>query len=188
MAERKKLTKTQRFEVFKRDGFKCQYCGRSAPEVILEVDHIIPVAEGGKNDILNLITSCKDCNRGKGKRLLSDTKTIDLQRQQFEDMNEMREQMKMMIDWKKELMRIEEEQLEALNDLLRMQSDYELNEAGLNDLRRLIHRFGFSEVYDAFEIALDKYYYEGDSRSIREALKKTGGICYNRRNQRRANE
>ena len=57
--KRKQLSKTLRFEVFKRDSFKCQYCGKSAPEVTLEVDHIIPVAKGGSNEIFNLITSCR---------------------------------------------------------------------------------------------------------------------------------
>jgi 5-methylcytosine-specific restriction endonuclease McrA len=45
--KRKGLSQTIRFEVFKRDAFKCQYCGKSAPEVTLEVDHIIPVSKGG---------------------------------------------------------------------------------------------------------------------------------------------
>lgn len=67
---RKPITKKLRFEVFKRDAFTCQYCGRMAPDVILDVDHINPVSNGGDNDIVNLITSCKDCNRGKGKRKL----------------------------------------------------------------------------------------------------------------------
>lgn len=34
------ISKRVRFDVFKRDSFKCQYCGKSAPDVILEVDHI----------------------------------------------------------------------------------------------------------------------------------------------------
>ena len=58
MAKRKNLSKSVRFEVFKRDSFKCQYCGKSAPDVVLEVDHIIPVSKGGDNDISNLITAC----------------------------------------------------------------------------------------------------------------------------------
>ena len=59
-----------RFEVFNRDGFTCQYCGRKTPEVILELDHVIPVSKGGTNDFDNLITSCFECNRGKGQSLL----------------------------------------------------------------------------------------------------------------------
>ena len=48
------LKKLLRFEVFKRDSFRCQYCGKSAPEVVLEIDHVTPVANGGKSDVLNL--------------------------------------------------------------------------------------------------------------------------------------
>ena len=59
---RKTLSKKLRFDVFKRDGFKCQYCGITPEKEILQVDHIIPVAEGGENDIDNLITSCPNCN------------------------------------------------------------------------------------------------------------------------------
>lgn len=59
------LSKKKRFEVLKRDGFTCAYCGRTPPTVILEVDHIEPVSKGGSNDQDNLITSCFDCNRGK---------------------------------------------------------------------------------------------------------------------------
>jgi hypothetical protein len=59
-----------RFEVFKRDNFTCQYCGRKTPEVILEIEHIIPVSKGGSDEIDNLTTSCFECNRGKGASLL----------------------------------------------------------------------------------------------------------------------
>lgn len=38
MAKRKGIPRSIRFEVFKRDMFTCQYCGRKAPDVILEVD------------------------------------------------------------------------------------------------------------------------------------------------------
>lgn len=65
-----KVSAKQRFEIFKRDNFTCQYCGKKSPEVILEVDHIIPIAEGGKSNQENLTTACFACNRGKGARLL----------------------------------------------------------------------------------------------------------------------
>ncbi len=60
------LKKKTRFEVFKRDGFACIYCGKRAPEVVLEVDHIEPKSNGGSDNFANLITACFDCNRGKG--------------------------------------------------------------------------------------------------------------------------
>lgn len=63
-----------RFEILKRDKFKCQYCGRNPREddIKLVVDHIIPKKKGGKNTANNLITSCQDCNLGKGDILLED--------------------------------------------------------------------------------------------------------------------
>lgn len=61
-----------RFEVFKRDGFTCAYCGRTPPEVLLQADHIVPVAAGGSDEIHNLITSCQTCNLGKGARMLEE--------------------------------------------------------------------------------------------------------------------
>lgn len=64
-----------RFEVFKRDNFTCQYCGRITPEVILEVDHIIARAAGGSDDMINLRTSCYDCNRGKSDIPLNELTT-----------------------------------------------------------------------------------------------------------------
>lgn len=54
-----------RFEVFKRDDFTCRYCGRSTPSVVLEVDHVVPSCDGGTDDLINLVTSCWECNRGK---------------------------------------------------------------------------------------------------------------------------
>src|SRR5574343_1267798 len=65
------ISKKMRFDVFKRDSFTCIYCGQMPPKVVLEVDHIVPVFEGGKNRMENLVTSCFDCNRGKGKHMLT---------------------------------------------------------------------------------------------------------------------
>ena len=68
---RKAISKKLRFEVFKRDSFTCQYCGSTPPKVILEVDHIDPVAAGGSDDMDNLITACFPCNRGKAANPLT---------------------------------------------------------------------------------------------------------------------
>jgi|ERR1019366_8826603 hypothetical protein len=59
------MSKRLRFEIFKRDSFTCQYCGRSAPGVPICVDHIEAVVAGGSDDPSNLLTACVDCNAGK---------------------------------------------------------------------------------------------------------------------------
>jgi hypothetical protein len=62
------VTSSVRFAVLFRDDFTCRYCGRSAPEVVLHVDHRLPRSRGGTDDLDNLVTSCADCNLGKGAR------------------------------------------------------------------------------------------------------------------------
>lgn len=59
------ISKRLRFEILRRDNHACRYCGRSAPEVVLHVDHVKPQALGGTDDPSNLATSCGDCNSGK---------------------------------------------------------------------------------------------------------------------------
>jgi hypothetical protein len=65
------VSKSVRFEIFDRDAFTCQYCGRRPPDVVLECDHIHPHSKGGGDEIVNLITSCYDCNRGKSAKVIS---------------------------------------------------------------------------------------------------------------------
>ena len=64
-ADRRSVPRRLRFEVLRRDDFTCRYCGASAPDVALEVDHVIPVVLGGGSTPSNLVTACEDCNRGK---------------------------------------------------------------------------------------------------------------------------
>ena len=67
--ERSKMSSSLRYDILKRDHFRCQLCGRSASDgVELEVDHIIPISKGGKTVPDNLRTLCKDCNRGKSAK------------------------------------------------------------------------------------------------------------------------
>lgn len=56
------LTKRTRFEILRRDNHTCRYCGASAPDATLTVDHVTPVALGGTDDPSNLVTACRDCN------------------------------------------------------------------------------------------------------------------------------
>lgn len=185
MAEKKRkpISKSVRFEIFKRDAFTCQYCGKTAPNVILECDHIIPVAEGGTNDTFNLITSCIDCNRGKGKRMLTDTQTVDRQRKHLAELNEMREQTEMMIEWRKELMELETHQSNEIAKMIQETGSVRVTDTGMQKLKKMVREFGFPEVMTAVEIAIEQYY-DGTKESMTFAFAKIGGICYNRKKAR----
>lgn len=61
----------RRFQILKRDDYRCQICGRSSVDgARLEVDHKHPRAHGGDDSYDNLWTLCFDCNRGKGTQAL----------------------------------------------------------------------------------------------------------------------
>jgi hypothetical protein len=60
---RKVLSLRTRFFVLKRDRYRCCMCNRAGLE--LQVDHKVPVAQGGTDALDNLQTLCADCNRGK---------------------------------------------------------------------------------------------------------------------------
>lgn len=66
--ERGKVTNRMRFFIYERDGYRCQICGRRTRD--LEVDHIIPIAKGGKSTPDNLQTLCHRCNYRKGSDII----------------------------------------------------------------------------------------------------------------------
>ncbi|NKY60793.1 HNH endonuclease [Nocardia flavorosea] len=59
------VSRRLRFEIFRRDAHTCRYCGATAPDVKLTIDHVTPVALGGTDEPGNLFTACADCNGGK---------------------------------------------------------------------------------------------------------------------------
>lgn len=54
-----------RWRVFSKHNFCCHYCGQRAGDVALELDHKVPLSEGGADREDNLVTSCRDCNLGR---------------------------------------------------------------------------------------------------------------------------
>lgn len=87
-----------RYEILKRDRFTCSYCGAHPPDVLLEIDHVIPKAAGGSDDPDNLITACWDCNRGKGDRLLDEGGRPAVSAKTVEQMEERLSQAKAYVD------------------------------------------------------------------------------------------
>ena len=65
------IKKRVRFSVLERDRFRCVYCGLTADESQLHVDHVFPRSKGGDNDMSNLVTACPECNLGKSDTVLS---------------------------------------------------------------------------------------------------------------------
>ncbi len=178
-----------RFEVFKRDAFTCQYCGNKAPDVVLECDHIKPLAAGGDDSLLNLITSCFSCNRGKGKRQLSDTSVADKAHVQAALFQERRNQLAMIAEWHLELQDLAERQVDMVAAAWKkgLRDQYSLTEDGRLSAKRLINQFGVAEVLASMDIAIAHYAVPIKGRgfshsSIDEAWEKIGGIAYNRKN------
>ena len=181
-SKRKSLSKKIRFEVFKRDRFACQYCGRSAPDVVLEVDHIKPVAEGGSNDFMNLITSCYDCNRGKGKRELSDDAIVKKQMDQLHELAERREQLAMLLEWRNELIKYDNNCISSIEYIFHERCKGAcFSEHGRKEMRKIIRKFSMEEVIEAADIAIDTYYNDDDPDTVGTAMSKLYGICYNRK-------
>lgn len=180
MAKRKAISKKVRFEIFKRDGFKCMYCGAHPPSVLLHVDHIKPVADGGGNEDDNLITACEPCNLGKGARLLSNVPT------DLESKAAMVAEREAQIDGFQAVMASKRTRLEAgawevVN--LFLPNEKTVSRDWFNSCRNFIDKLGFDEVVDAMEIAMAKGFY-----SDKKTFAYFCGICWNRvRKQEGAN-
>jgi hypothetical protein len=171
VAERKPLSKKTRFEVFKRDGFKCMYCGAHPPQVILEPDHIKPVADGGTNAMDNLVTACFDCNRGKAARSLDvvPQSLADKAAETKEREEQLRGYYEVMEDKRQ---RIEKEAWEVM--FLLYPSDNSVPQDEFQSVKRFIEKLGYHEVREAAEIAM------AAPISYRKTFKYFCGICWNK--------
>ena len=185
MTKRKNIPKKKRFEVFKRDSFSCQYCGSKAPDVVLNIDHINPVSKGGDNDILNLITSCFDCNSGKSDNLLSDNSVIEKQRRQLDDLQEKNEQMSAIFKWKKELANIDQILIDNIinyiDDKLCTRS-VNTESKFYNSLKKLTKKHKIEVILDCIDISFDTYakFEDGEitEESASKFMNKIGGVIY----------
>lgn len=159
-AMRSPISKKIRFEVFKRDSFTCQYCGSKAPDVVLHVDHIEPVKEGGTSDILNLVTACDSCNSGKGATRLSDESALKKSQKQAELLQARREQIEMIASWHRELVEHEYLASAKVAETIPFMKGYGISEYGVTRLTKWIKKFGLAEILEASRIAFSSYYHQ----------------------------
>lgn len=73
--------KLTRREIFIRDDYTCQYCGKHTSD--LTIDHIHPRSKGGPHTWDNLVSACRTCNHRKGGKSLAEAR-MQLKRQPFE--------------------------------------------------------------------------------------------------------
>lgn len=156
--KRRKLSKKIRFEVFKRDKFACQYCGKQAPDVVLVVDHIHPVSKGGADTLLNYATSCEACNAGKGARTLDDHSVVAKQRAEVARLAERREQVEMMLEWHKSLGEARDYELQAFADRWAERvAPFYLTVSGLDQARSWLRKFNLNDLLSAADVAVEQY-------------------------------
>lgn len=72
------VSKRLRYEILRRDNHTCRYCGATAPDAPLRIDHVTPVALGGGDTPDNLVTACQDCNSGKSSATVDSTLVADV--------------------------------------------------------------------------------------------------------------
>lgn len=183
MAKRKAITKKTRFEVFKRDLFKCQYCGAEAPDVVLNVDHIHPVSKGGDNSITNLVTACFGCNSGKSDVQLDDDSAVKKQRNQIEELELRRQQLEMMVNWRRGLSEIDELSIDAISNLFTDLTGAKPGESDTKLFAKLIKKHPINDVLDCIEEGADIYLkFDGNGvveSSVDQLIKRLPGICKN---------
>jgi hypothetical protein len=116
------------------------------------------VSLGGDNDILNLLTSCADCNGGKGARELADDSMLQRQRAQLDELNERREQLEMMIQWRDGLRDLDRETIDMLAARIEvyLPTGHKVNETGRRTISKWIKDFGFNVILQAIDEAWDK--------------------------------
>lgn len=169
--ERISLTKKQRFNVFKRDAFTCQYCGATPPGAVMEVDHIHPVSQGGKNSIDNLVTACFDCNRGKSDGLLTSLPESVADKTAF--MQEKLEQLKEFERLIKSKRKLEEKQIDEVQDAFKVHFDgFSFSPKFRESVRLFLSKMSSHIVVDYMHLACTRIPRRDD------AIKYFCGICW----------
>lgn len=184
-----------RFEVFKRDKFTCQYCGKSAAsaDVLIEarpisaagsglhLDHVDPVKLGGDNDITNLITACVTCNLGKGATPLGQGTLMQNTVKQMEDLQARRDLLKMVAQWRSELKTVKSEAISSLVSYAEQTpfGHVTITKEAVSELSKALKKHPIEDIFqvidDAQEQKSDPAFYD-DEDEISEGYSKRLGV------------
>ena len=165
---RKPISARLRFEVLKRDKFTCQYCGKSAPDSVIHIDHIIPVSRGGKNKIINLVAACVECNLGKSNVELPDDTAVKKQKKQLDVIQEKRNQLKQMARWAKSLDKEKniraETIIEKINSYLTIYGK-SCSEKFKIEIKTELKKYSDEEFFEAIDTSARQYLHDKNSLS-----------------------
>jgi hypothetical protein len=185
---RKPIKKSIRFEVLNRDRYTCQYCGKKPPDVVLHVDHVHPVYLGGEDELSNLVTSCADCNLGKGKRLFDFPIVPPHLQERLNDMVEERQQIELLIEWSEAHRKLEDERVKYLKSYVESKVKHRIVNRYCIDLAEMVEKFEVDEIVNAIDISAERHleYEKGKltHSSIARTLKNIPTICANRYEER----
>lgn len=153
--ERKPLSKRVRFEIFKRDGFACVYCGKTPAQSLLQVDHLVAVANGGDDSPGNLLTSCLDCNQGKSDVPLDQHRYTRPTKESNELTEEHIEQLRSYLALQKK----KDDLLEQLAEDLRERWEEvigPMNQDMANRMKTLVQQWPHKKLLEAMDITASK--------------------------------
>jgi hypothetical protein len=156
------ISKNMRSRVLKRDSYSCRLCGKKAPDVTLDVIHIVPVSDGGRSIAKNLITLCEECKPCK-----KPTQIYELTQKDTQSVASLHIELE-------ENKNLEVESVCNLFKVLTYNS-LVLNSNGKRLVRKALERFTLNEVMEALREGVCQY--SNPSR----AIDKLCGICACRR-------
>ena len=160
------ITKKLRFEIFERDGFTCQYCGKKPPDVILEVDHMVSKFNGGGDEKINLISSCFSCNRGKSKKSITTKQRSKSQRQELIKLKEKTAQLDAYYEYKGEASKL---QNNIVAKIIQRWTDAgngieSLTEHGVKSIASLTSKYTFEDIVESIDIAFNAVHITYENR------------------------
>ena len=175
---RKAISTRTRFEIFKRDKFTCQYCGQRPPIVILHVDHILAVANGGGNERENLATSCDACNFGKAAVPLQSV--VEPIKQTLKEEREKRKQLSQYNAWLKEIQVARNADFMAVSDAMmavcgEAPAEKVISGSWAATVRSLLNRLPAQKIIEAVQIADDRFPFKSGSH---RSFKYFCGVCW----------
>lgn len=125
------------------------------------MDHINPVSKGGTNNLLNLVTSCMDCNRGKSNKVLSDDSVAKKQKKMADELAKRKEQIDMFMEWRSGLLEINIKSADMISEYIEKKASVTLTEIGKSLILNLVEKYPVKTIIgsidESFEQTIRRY-------------------------------